>query len=192
VLEIAPGYDKKDLRDSTSGMELEMIPLIRRAKNSDLDVIAGNVMAMALESRGIDLCPENVRQAVRALFRRSEMGFYVVAESRGDIVGSLLVTFEWSDWHNGMYWWIQSVYVRPDQRRKGMYRRLYEYVRGRAASDPQVVGLSLYVDKDNDVACRVYEALGMRESHSLMYHTPDLKRAYLSHASTSNARRRNR
>jgi len=157
-------------------MELGMIPLIRLAEKSDLDAIAENVMAMALESAGIDLSAEEVGQAVLTLFKRSEMGFYVVAQSRGEIVGSLLVTFEWSDWRNGVYWWIQSVYVRPDHRRKGIYRRLYEYVRGRAVSDPLAVGLKLYVYKENEVARRVYEALGMRQSPSLMYHTPDLKR----------------
>jgi GNAT superfamily N-acetyltransferase len=172
-------------------MELEMVPLIRLAEKSDLDVIAENVMTMALESGGIDLSAENVGQAVRTLFKKSEMGFYVVAESRGEIVGSLLVTFEWSDWHNGIYWWIQSAYVRPDHRRKGIYRRLYEYVRAKAVSDPQVVGLNLYVYKENEVARRVYEALGMRESRSLMYHTPDLKREDSPHASTSKARRIN-
>jgi len=155
---------------------LAMVPLIRCAEKSDLDVIAENVKAMALDTRGIDLPAENVGQAVRTLLQRPEMGFYVVAESHAEIVGSLLVTFEWSDWHNGVYWWLQSVYVRPDQREKGIYRCLYEYVRERAASDPQVVGLNLYVYKENRVARRAYEALGMRESHSLMYYTPDLKR----------------
>lgn len=163
-----------------------MTPLIRLAEKSDLDAIAENVMAMALESAGIDLSAEEVGQAVLTLFKRPEMGFYVVAESRGESVGSLLVTFEWSDWHNGVYWWIQSVYVRPEDRRKGIYRRLYEYVRARAVSDPQAVGLNLYVYKENEVARRVYETLGMRESRSLMYHTPDLKREDSSH---SNARR---
>ncbi len=163
--------------------------LIRRAEESDLEVIAENVMAMALESRGIVLSAESVGQAVRTLFERSEMGFYVVAESRGEIVGSLLVTFEWSDWQNGVYWWIQSVYVRPEQRRKGIYRRLYEYVRERAVADPQVVGLNLYVYKENEVARKTYEALGMRESHSLMYHTPDLRRENPSDANTNEAGR---
>lgn len=153
-----------------------MIPLIRLAEKSDLDAIAENVRAMALDTRGIDLSAENVGQAVRTLLERPEMGFYVVAESHGEIVGSVLVTFEWSDWHNGVYWWLQSVYVRPDQRQKGIYRCLYEYVRERAASDPRIVGLNLYVYKENRIARRAYEALGMRQSHALMYHTPDLKR----------------
>jgi GNAT superfamily N-acetyltransferase len=150
--------------------------MIRPAEESDLAVIAENVLAMALESRSIELSAAKVAQAANTLFEKPELGFYVVAESHGEIVGSLLVTFEWSDWHNGVYWWIQSVYVRPDQRRKGVYRRLYEYVREKALSDPQVVGLNLYVYKENKVARRAYEALGMRESRSLMYHTPDLKR----------------
>ena len=158
-----------------------MPSLIRLAEESDLDVIAENVKAMALESSVIELSLAKVTRAVRTLFRRPELGFYLVAESRGKVVGSLLVTFEWSDWHNGVYWWLQSVYVRPDQRRRGVYRRLYEYVRERAFSDPQVVGLTLYVSKENSVARRTYEALGMRESHSLMYHAPDLKRDGSTH-----------
>ena len=156
-----------------------MVPLVRLAEKSDLDVIAENVMAMALESGGIELSAAKVAQAVRTLFRKPELGFYVVAESRGEIVGSMLVTFEWSDWYNGVYWWLQSVYVRSDHRRKGIYRHLYGHVRERALSDPQVVGLNLYVSKENNVARRTYEALGMRASHSLMYHAPDLKREEL-------------
>jgi GNAT superfamily N-acetyltransferase len=152
-----------------------MPPLIRLAEKTDLEAIAENVVAMALESDGTELSAEKVTQAVEALFEKPELGFYVVAEFRGKAVGSLLVTFEWSDWHNGVYWWLQSVYVRPGQRRKGVYRRLYEYVRKRALSDPQVVGLNLYVYKENRVARGTYEALGMRESHSLIYHTPGLK-----------------
>ena len=162
--------------DSACGMELEMIPLIRLAEKSDLDVIAENVMAMALENCGIELAAENVAQAVRTLFEKPELGFYVVAESDHEVVGSLLVTFEWSDWRNGVYWWLQSVYVRPGHRRKGIYRRLYGYIREKAASDPQIVGLSLYVYKENEVARRAYEWLGMRESNSLIYYAPELKR----------------
>lgn len=130
---------------------------------------------MAYDARGIELSPEVVGKAVQTLFERPELGFYLVGEMDGKIVGSLLVTFEWSDWRNGVYWWIQSVYVHPDYRKKGIYRQLHKFIEQQAAADPGVVGLNLYVYKENAVARSAYESLGMVQSNSLIYWTPNLK-----------------
>ncbi len=150
--------------------------LIRAAQADDLTIITDNVVAVALEAQEMRLRPEVVARAVRTLFERPELGFYLVAESRGEIVGSLLVSFEWSDWQNGVYWWLQSVYVRPDHRRRGVFRQLYETVRERAATDPGVVGLNLYVHKNNKTARNTYRSVGMKATDSLIYCTPDLKK----------------
>jgi ribosomal protein S18 acetylase RimI-like enzyme len=80
-----------------------------------------------------------------------------------------MVTNEWSDWRNGLFWWIQSVYVQKDWRRQGVYRRLYEHVRAMAQADPGVCGFRLYVEKDNDVAHATYAALGMVQTDYLIY-----------------------
>jgi len=150
--------------------------LIRTAQVNDLNNITDNVVAVALETQELRLEREVVAQAVGTLLARPELGFYLVAELSGEIVGSLLVTFEWSDWQNGVYWWLQSVYVRPDYRRRGVFRQLYETAHEKAASDPAVVGLNLYVYKNNQTAQDAYRRLGMKASDSLIYCTPDMKK----------------
>jgi ribosomal protein S18 acetylase RimI-like enzyme len=106
---------------------------------------------------------------VRGLFGRPGQGFYLIAESDGQPVGCLMVTYEWSDWRNKVFWWIQSVYVLPDFRGRGLYKALYADVRRRAAEDGGVCGFRLYVEKENLKAQRVYEHLGMHEAPYLMY-----------------------
>ncbi len=93
----------------------------------------------------------------------------MVAEHGGRVVGCLMVTNEWSDWRNGIFWWIQSVYVEAGWRRKGVYRRLYDYVRALALADPGVCGFRLYVEKENAVAQATYESLGMKATDYLVY-----------------------
>jgi len=92
-----------------------------------------------------------------------------VAENGGEIVGSLMVIFEWSDWRNGFFWWVQSVYVKPEYRRRGVFKKLYEYVRRAASERDDVCGLRLYVEKDNDMAQTVYGRLGMKKTNYRLY-----------------------
>lgn len=125
--------------------------------------------SMALETEGKTLDEGVLSRGVSAVFEDSSKGFYVVAESGDGIAGGLMVTFEWSDWRNQWFWWIQSVYIRPDARGRGVYRRLYEFVRDCAAATGNVCGFRLYVEKENVGAQRVYEKLGMEESHYIMY-----------------------
>ncbi|MEO8036720.1 MAG: GNAT family N-acetyltransferase, partial [Acidobacteriota bacterium] len=93
------------------------------------------------------------------------LGRYFVAESGGRVVGSLMITFEWSDWRNGMVWWIQSVYVIPPERKRGIYAGLYEHVKSITSHDRGVRGIRLYVDRRNAVAQKVYTRLGMNGEH---------------------------
>ena len=124
-------------------------------------------MALETESRVLDA--EHLLPGVAAVLRNPLHGFFVVAAAGRDIAGALLVTFEWSDWRNGRFWWIQSVYVPPEYRRRGVYRRLHDFVRERARAEGDVVGLRLYVERDNVNAHRTYEALGMGETPYRMY-----------------------
>ncbi|TFH47964.1 MAG: GNAT family N-acetyltransferase, partial [Lysobacterales bacterium] len=110
-----------------------------------------------------------VEPGVVAVFENPSRGFYVVAECEDYIVAALMVTFEWSDWRNATFWWIQSVYVTPEFRRQGLYRRLYNFLRERARSEGSVCGFRLYVERNNLAAQRVYESLGMSASDYLMY-----------------------
>ncbi len=137
---------------------------IRRAVAADLDRVVAFNQAMARETEGRALADEVIRAGVEGLFYAPHYGFYLVAEAAGQAVGSLMVTFEWSDWRNGLIWWIQSVYVQPDWRRHGIYRRLYRHVKQLAEAQGSVRGFRLYVEKDNAIAQRTYASLGMRES----------------------------
>jgi ribosomal protein S18 acetylase RimI-like enzyme len=107
---------------------------------------------------------------IENLLRHKRHGFYLIAEtSEAEAVGSLMITYEWSDWRNGLFWWIQSVYIAPQFRRRGIYRRLYEFVKELAAKQDGVRGFRLYVEKENRTAQRTYEQLGMSETHYLMF-----------------------
>jgi ribosomal protein S18 acetylase RimI-like enzyme len=142
---------------------------IRRAEARDADAIAAFNRAMALETEGKALIPELVAAGVRRLLADPSLGFYLVAEHDGRVVACLMVTNEWSDWRNGLFWWIQSVYVEADWRRRGVYRRMYDRIRELAQADPAICGFRLYVEKENAVAQRTYAGLGMEPTDYLMY-----------------------
>lgn len=143
---------------------------IRSARPGDARTFARWNAAMALETEGKRLDPAALERGARGVFDRPERGFYLVAERGEAEVGGLLVTYEWSDWRNGDFWWIQSVYVEPAARRSGVFRALYDEVirRARAAG---AVGVRLYVEKENTVAQAAYHTLGMRTSDYLMLET---------------------
>ena len=124
-------------------------------------IIAEFNSRMAEETEGRPLDPDLIGPGVAALLADRGKGRYWVAESDGDVVGQIMVTYEWSDWRNGMLWWIQSVYVREDFRRTGVFSQLYRYVETRARSEGKVAGLRLYVEKNNERAQNVYRSLGM-------------------------------
>ncbi|HBL26142.1 MAG TPA: GNAT family N-acetyltransferase [Acidobacteria bacterium] len=139
--------------------------MIRSARPDDAPVIARLQILMARETEGLELDPDTVGRGVAAVFADPGRGGYVVAESDGRIAGCLLVTPEWSDWRNGTVLWIQSVYVLPEQRGRGVYRALWEHLRERVEASPDLHGLRLYVDKRNTAAQRVYTRLGMTREH---------------------------
>jgi len=143
--------------------------IVRRADTSDADVIVAFNRAMALETEDIVLLEETSARGVAGLFANPGLGFYLVAEYDGEIVGSLMITTEWSDWRNGGFWWVQSVYVRPEFRRQGVYRSLYRCVQDLGSEDPDVCGFRLYAERDNATAHQAYKALGMDEISYVMF-----------------------
>jgi GNAT superfamily N-acetyltransferase len=142
---------------------------IRLAERSETDALVEFNQAMALETEGKHLDADTLRSGVSAVFADAAKGFYVVAESDGKIVGGLMVTFEWSDWRNAWFWWIQSVYIRPEARGQRVYSGMYDFVKKRAAADGNVYGFRLYVETENAHAQRVYEKVGMHASRYLLY-----------------------
>jgi len=141
---------------------------IRDAARADLAFIVEANLAMARETEGKPLARDVLERGVAAVLDLPARGFYLVAERAGEAVGCLLVTREWSDWRDGDWWWLQSVYVASHARRGGVFRALYAEVERRARSAERVVGLRLYVERENRAAQATYAALGMAQTHYLL------------------------
>jgi len=137
---------------------------VRLATVEDLDAIVTANLNLARESEHVQLDPSTLRNGVRTLLEGRAPGQYWLAELEGRVVGQLLITHEWSDWRNRLVWWVQSVYVAPDARQRGVFRALYTHVRQLARSEG-VGGLRLYVDTTNTRAHAVYAAVGMNGGH---------------------------
>ncbi|MGH7255266.1 MAG: GNAT family N-acetyltransferase [Nitrospirales bacterium] len=155
----------------TSGPASDSIGL-RPATRADVERLVRFNRAMAWETERRTLDPERLRQGTLAVFEQPSRGFYVVAEAAttpAQVVGQMLVTFEWSDWRNATFWWMQSVYVDPAWRRRGVFRRFYHYVLAEARRRKDVCGFRLYVDTYNQTAQRVYAHLGLTRSTYLVY-----------------------
>jgi GNAT superfamily N-acetyltransferase len=141
----------------------------REATPADVPAIIDFQIAMARETEELDLDRAILTRGVNALFADPSLGRYYVAEESGRVVGSLMITYEWSDWRNGMVWWIQSVYVVPELRRQGVYAGLYAHVKKIVEPDPAIRGIRLYVDNRNASAQLVYARLGMEGEHYLVF-----------------------
>jgi len=137
----------------------------REARLSDADRIVEFQIAMAVETEQIRLDRMVCTAGVAAVLRDEKLGRYYVGEIDGEVAASTLITYEWSDWRNGMVWWIQSVYVLPGARKQGVYAGLYRYVQELAQADDHVRGIRLYVDRRNAPAQQVYTRLGMNGEH---------------------------
>lgn len=141
-----------------------MIEIQNALYKRDYKFIVDSQLAMALETEKLKLNPEVLSSGVRAVFDDAKKGQYYIALLDGKPVGSLMITFEWSDWRNKMVWWIQSVYVKPEFRGQGIYKKLYEHILTTATLN-QIAGIRLYVDKTNTNASAVYTKLGMDGGH---------------------------
>ncbi len=141
---------------------------VRRATLTDANPIIAFNAALASETEGKTLDANTITVGVRAALSDSSRSSYFVAEINGEIVGQTMVTYEWSDWRNGFFWWIQSVYVDSRFRRRGVFRALHEHVRREARSRHDVCGLRLYVHHDNSRAIKTYAQLGIAQSDYLL------------------------
>lgn len=141
----------------------------RMADPRDAAILTDFILVMALETEGKKLSRPTASQGVAGLLKNPRHGFYVVAEKQARVCGALMVTREWSDWRNKVFWWIQSVYVKPEYRRQGVYRALYDYTRAQAIQKRNICGLRLYVERSNAPARKTYETLGMKMTGYRVY-----------------------
>ena len=141
---------------------------IRDARTDDIEFLVRFNRNLAQETEGLTLDADTLRCGVQALFDDPSLGFYLVAVSQQRVVGCLMITKEWSDWRNGVFWWVQSVYVEEEFRRQGIFRQLYAAVQS-LASEKKVCGFRLYVERENVVAQNTYRDLGMCETPYKMF-----------------------
>lgn len=141
---------------------------VRAARREDKETIAAFNSAMALETESIQLDPKTINDGVEAVLSDSGKGFYLVCETETDIVACLMITTEWSDWRNADIWWLQSVYVDPDHRKKGVFSLLFNHLRNTIKEHSNIAGLRLYVDEHNEIAIKTYLTLGMNASNYQM------------------------
>lgn len=138
----------------------------RPATPFDIPSIVKFQIEMAHETEGLALDFETCSKGVSSVFESdSQFARYFVAEIEGRVIGSLMITYEWSDWRNGVVWWIQSLYVSPNYRGKGVFKGLFNHIQTIVSADPKIKGVRLYVDTRNKSAQHVYEKLGMIGDH---------------------------
>jgi GNAT superfamily N-acetyltransferase len=145
-----------------------MTLIVRPAIATDVATIVRFNVALALETENRTLDPERLRKGVQAVLDDPEKGRYFIAEEHGRTVGQVLVTYEWSDWRNGSFWWLQSIYVAERSRGRGVFQELYNHLNSLARSEPDVCGLRLYVARGNVQAQQAYRNVGMADSGYLV------------------------
>jgi GNAT superfamily N-acetyltransferase len=146
-----------------------MTTIIEKASEEHIDVLIDFQQRLAFESEGVTLDAATIRLGMKAMFADTSKGVYYIAREDNEIIGCHMITFEWSDWRNGMVWWLQSVYVKESYRKKGIFKKMYDNIIAIIKNDPGLIGLRLYVDKSNERAMKVYGAMGMDGSHYTVY-----------------------
>jgi ribosomal protein S18 acetylase RimI-like enzyme len=148
---------------------------VRLAKPEDVGMIVSFSAAMALETENRRLDLDRLYEGTITLLESPDRGFFMVAEleqtNKCQLLGQLMITYEWSDWRNGAFWWIQSVYVDPAWRRRGVFRRMHETVMATAKTSPNVCGVRLYVEESNGAAQAVYRRVGLTPSSYAIFET---------------------
>jgi len=143
--------------------------IVRKATVEDAEFLVRGNAQMALETENLSLEIDRLRSGVHAVFDDPRRGFYLIAEASGTRVGQMMITYEWSDWRNSVFWWIQSVYTTPECRRRGVFRALYAQAAALAQMEGTVCGLRLYVDGHNGEAQATYRRCGMHETAYRMF-----------------------
>lgn len=142
---------------------------VRKATLQDMETISDFQVRMALETENLQLDKDILNAGISAVLNDSGKGFYFVVETNDEVIGSLLVTFEWSDWRNGQVYWIHSVYVKPEHRKKGAFKLLYNHIKSLVETDDSLKGIRLYAETANIHAHKVYKSPGMNNEHYQLF-----------------------
>ena len=142
---------------------------IRKATIADIPFLVAFQQKLAQETENVTLDNVILHKGMQAMFDDPSKGFYNVVEDNGVVIGCHMITYEWSDWRNGLVWWLQSVYVIESYRKQGIFKLVYENIVRIIQNDPSLIGLRLYVDKTNARAMKVYESMGMNGEHYTVY-----------------------
>lgn len=142
---------------------------VRKANREDIPYIIEFQKQMALETEDLTLNDQKISQGVKAVFDDSKKGFYIVSTNNYQLVASMLITPEWSDWRNGYFLWIQSLYVIPSFRKQGIFRNMYQFIKQNVVESANYLGLRLYVEENNKTAVDAYVIVGMKGSHYKMF-----------------------
>ena len=142
---------------------------VSKAQQSDIKEIIQFNINMAMETENKKLNKETVTKGVQEVFNTPSLGYYIIVKDSSGILGCLMITYEWSDWRNGLFWWIQSVYVKKTYRRQGVFRKMYKFINERAIADKKCTGIRLYVENNNSIAQKVYNNLGMTETYYKLF-----------------------
>ena len=143
--------------------------IFREAKNTEYKLIAGFQQKMAFETENYHLDINTVTKGVEAVFNDTSKGKYYIVEEDEKVIASLLTTYEWSDWRNSQVIWIQSVFVLPNYRKKGVFKIMYSNIKDIVSKSPEYSGIRLYVDKTNTNAQKVYTKIGMQGEHYSLF-----------------------
>ena len=143
--------------------------IIQSAQEANINMIASFQLKMALETENLQLDKDTVEKGVASVFNNSELGKYYIATVDDKVIASLLTTYEWSDWRNARVLWIQSVFVLPEYRRKGVFSLFYNHIKDIAVNDNKIGGIRLYVDKTNTIAQKTYQTVGMDGEHYQLF-----------------------
>ena len=135
----------------------------------DINSLVNFNIKMAKETENKILNKKIVTKGVSEVLTDTTLGYYVIAKNKNTILGSLMITYEWSDWRNGLFWWIQSVYVDKEYRQQGVYKKMYSYIKDKALKDNSCTGIRLYVEQENKIAQSVYTKLEMKETHYKLF-----------------------
>ena len=151
-------------------------PLVRLATRDDVKSIVDFNRSMAMETENISLDKAVITQGVEAIFDNSKHGFYIVCELEDKVRACLMISYEWSDWRNGLFWWIQSVFVQKEFRQQGLYKSMYDFIKTKADLSEGIAGIRLYVDQNNTKAQSVYTKLGMIKSNYQLFEYVKVKK----------------